>query len=299
MTSHHLHLAAGLCATAAALLAMIAAALGWRRKRPAPEPGRARELDDEHRPLRRWRRWVAPLAYHLGPAGAAELDAITTRLFHAGRRGRSAVLRYTEERALAVVAGVAVAIAALVGIGRSGGVAVAAAALAAGIAGPGRWLAVRAATRRDAVAAALPGAIDLLTTCIDAGLALEQALARVGRLLAPVSRVLAGELAITSAEIEAGVSTADALRRLARRVGLDELSAMSGVIAQAHGLGAPIGDTLREFATASRRARTSRLEERAGALAAQLTLPLAVCLLPAALLIILGPAVLQLVRALP
>jgi len=73
---------------------------------------------------------------------------------------------------------------------------------------------------------------------------------------------------------------------------------MCGVIAQAHGLGAPIGDTLREFAAASRRARTSMLEERAGKLAAQLTLPLATCLLPSALLVILGPAVLQLVRAL-
>jgi tight adherence protein C len=295
MTSHHLHLAAGLCATAATVLAVIAAALGYRRSGRE----RARELDDEHRPLARWRRWVAPLAYHLGPGSPAELDALTTRLFHAGRRGRNAVLRYTEERALAAIAAAAAAVAALIVVGRSGGVLLAALGLAVGLAGPGRWLAVRAAARRDAVATALPGAIDLLTTCIDAGLALEQALARVGRLLAPISRVLAAELAITSAEIEAGVSTADALRRLARRVGLDELSAMAGVIAQAHGLGAPIGDTLREFAAASRRARTSRLEERAGALAAQLTLPLAVCLLPAALLIILGPAVLQLVRALP
>jgi tight adherence protein C len=295
MTSHHLHLAAGLCATAATVLAVIAAALGYRRTGRE----RDRELDDEHRPLARWRRWVAPLAYHLGPGSPAELDALTTRLFHAGRRGRNAVLRYTEERALAAIAAAVAAVAALLVVGRAGGVLLAATSLAAGIAGPGRWLAVRAAARRDAVAAALPGAIDLLTTCIDAGLALEQALARVGRLLAPISRVLGAELAITSAEIEAGVSTADALRRLARRVGLDELSAMAGVIAQAHGLGAPIGDTLREFAAASRRARTSRLEERAGALAAQLTLPLAVCLLPAALLIILGPAVLQLMRALP
>jgi tight adherence protein C len=293
MTSHHLPLAAGLCAALAAVLAAVAALLGVRRRRGP------RELDDEHRPLARWRGWVAPLAYHLGPGSPAELDALTTRLFHAGRRGRNAVLRYAEERALAVLASALVAAGALLLARASTGVLLAAISLAGGIGGPGRWLAMKAAARRDAVAAALPGAIDLLTTCIDAGLALEQALARVGRLLAPVARVLAAELTITSAEIEAGVSTPDALRRLSRRVGLDELSAMTGVIAQAHGLGAPIGDTLREFAAASRRARTSRLEERAGALAAQLTVPLAVCLLPSALLVILGPAVLQLVRALP
>jgi tight adherence protein C len=94
------------------------------------------------------------------------------------------------------------------------------------------------------------------------------------------------------------VPLADGLRRLSRRVGLDDLSALCGVLAQAHGLGAPIGNTLREFAASSRRSRTSMLEERAGKLAAQMTIPLAVCLLPAAMLIIIGPAALELVRAL-
>ena len=61
------------------------------------------------------------------------------------------------------------------------------------------------------------------------------------------------------------------LRRLSRRVGLDDLSALCGVIGQAHGLGAPVGNTLREFAESSRRSRMSMLEERAGKLAAQMS----------------------------
>jgi tight adherence protein C len=129
-------------------------------------------------------------------------------------------------------------------------------------------------------------------------LSLEHAIARVAREIELSSPILADELHTTAAELQAGVSLPSALRRLSRRVGLDELSALCAVMAKAHGLGAPIGKTLRECATSSRRQRMALLEERAGKLAAQLTLPLATCLLPAAMLIILGPAVIQLVRAL-
>jgi tight adherence protein C len=171
-------------------------------------------------------------------------------------------------------------------------------ALLGGLFGPSKLLVIKAADRREAVARALPGAVDLLTTCIDAGLSPEQSIARVARELELAAPTLAEEFTITASEFQAGVSLPDALRRLARRVGLDDLSALCGVIAQAHGLGAPIGDTLREYAHSSRRKRMSMLEERAGKLAAQLTIPLAVCLLPAAMMVIIGPAVIQLVRAL-
>jgi tight adherence protein C len=192
----------------------------------------------------------------------------------------------------------ALAILAAFGMGGLGGFLVAMGSLVLGLIGPRKVLDIKAADRREAVAAALPGAIDLLTTCIDASLSLERALARVAREIAPTSPVLAAELSVTARELEAGVPLADGLRRLSRRVGLDDLSALCGVLAQAHGLGAPIGNTLRDFAASSRRARMGMLEERAGKLAAQMTLPLAACLLPAAMLIILGPAALQLVRAL-
>src|SRR5262249_5315063 len=143
----------------------------------------------------------------------------------------------------------------------------------------------------------LPSAVDLLVTCLDAGLALDGAVARVAQDLAHSEPIVAEELKITAGEFEAGVALPDALRRLARRVGTDDLAAMCGVVAQASTLGAPIAQTLREYALASRKQRISMLEERAGKLSTRLTLPLALCLLPAALLIILGPAVVQLLKA--
>jgi len=244
------------------------------------------------------RRLVAPVAIQLRPSNQAELELLQTQLLNAGRRSRDAVHRYTEERVLAIFGGIIGALFSTFVIGGLFGLLLAMIAVLLGLFGPSKFLVLRASDRREAVARALPGAVDLLTTCIDAGLSPEQSVSRVARELELAAPTLAEEFTITANEFDAGVSLPDALRRLARRVGLDDLSALCGVIAQAHGLGAPIGDTLREYAHSSRRKRMSMLEERAGKLAAQLTLPLALCLLPAAMMVIIGPAVIQLVRAL-
>lgn len=245
-----------------------------------------------------WRRVIGPLAIYLRPTDTDELHQLETALMMGGRRSREAIDRFCEERVVAVVSGMAIAIVAAIVIGGTSGMFLALGSLVLGLIGPRKILDVHASERRDAVGGALPGAIDLMTTCIDAGLSLEAALTRVAREIAPSSPILAVELSVTARELEAGVPLADGLRRLSRRVGLDDLSALCGVLAQAHGLGAPIGNTLRDFAASSRRSRMGMLEERAGKLAAKMTMPLAMCLLPAAMAIILGPAVLQLVRAL-
>lgn len=285
-----------------ASLASVAGLATWvrlRRATPADAGAGGAEDDDASAGAPTlWRRAVAPVAVHLRPTAGDDLHQLETRLLMAGRRSREAIDRFCEERVLAVLAGFAGALVAATGLGGFTGFLFALGSLVLGLLGPSKLLDVRAGDRREAIAAGLPGAIDLLTTCIDAGLSLEQSLARVAREIAPTTPVLAAELGVTARELEAGVPLADGLRRLSRRVGLDDLSALCGVLAQAHGLGAPIGNTLREFAASSRRARMGMLEERAGKLAAQMTLPLAACLLPAAMLIILGPAALQLVRAL-
>ena len=280
-----------------ASVASIAGLVGWLRGRAAQSHVDPSSPEDEG-PVALWRRAVSPLAVHLRPTAVDELQQLETRLLMAGQRSREAIDRFCEDRVVAVLTGIAVALVAASSIGGFAGMLLAMGSLVLGLIGPRKLLDLRAAARGDAIASSLPSAIDLLTTCIDAGLALEQALTRVAREIAPTSPILASELSTTSRELEAGVPLADALRRLSRRVGIDELSALCGVLGQAHGLGAPIGNTLREFAASSRRARMGMLEERAGKLAAKMTLPLAACLLPASMLIILGPAALQLVRAL-
>lgn len=254
--------------------------------------------DGDVGPTSLWRRLVSPVAVHLRPTNQTELELLTTQLLTAGRRNRDAVDRYCEERTAALLSSLAMALMATIVFGGLFGLLLALMSVVLGVLGPSKLLTLRAAERQEAIARHLPSAVDLLTTCIEAGLSLENSVARVAAELELSAPTLAKEFRLTSKEFEAGVALPDALRRLARRVGLDDLSALCGVIAQAHGLGAPIGNTLREYAESSRKQRMSKLEERAGKLAAQLTIPLATCLLPAAMLIILGPAVVQLVRAL-
>lgn len=280
------------CATVAA----VAGFFGWLRARGAQQSDPL--ADDADVPVALWRKVVGPLGAHLRPTAADELQQLETRLLMAGRRSRDAVDRFCEERIVATLLGMVVALTFASHPGGLAGCLLALGSLVLGLLGPRKLLDLRAQTRGDAIAAALPNAIDLLTTCIDAGLSLEQSLTRVAREISLTSPILAAELVTTARELEAGVPLADGLRRLSRRVGIDELSALCGVLAQAHGLGAPIGNTLREFAASSRRSRMGMLEERAGKLAAKLTLPVAACLLPASMLIIIGPAALQLVRAL-
>jgi tight adherence protein C len=215
---------------------------------------------------------------------------------NAGRRGRDEADRYFEEKVLWMLGGVIFGLGALLMFKGLPGFLVFLIALLVGLVGCDRLVASRTEERQSAVARGLPGAVDLLVTCLDAGLALEQSITRVAADLAHAEPILAEELRLTASELEAGVSLPDALRRLSRRVGLDDLAAMCGVLAQASALGAPIAQTLREYAIASRRQRISFLEERAGTLSTRLTLPLALCLLPAALLIIIGPAAVQLMK---
>jgi tight adherence protein C len=282
-----------LAALAAILMGgLLAAVAAWRARAAVVEGD---EGDEVRGPLR---LLVAPLAARLRPSSQADLDALAVRLARAGRRSRSAVDRFLEEKVLIALAATGAGIALVAARPDGGGFLLMLLVLLVGLIGPERLLDARGARRREAVAAGLPGAVDLLVTCLDAGLSLEQAIARVGQEIAHSNPTLADELRLTASEFEAGVALPDALRRLARRVGLDDLSAMCGVVAQAHALGAPIAQTLREYALASRRQRMSALEERAGHLSTQLTIPLALCLLPAAMLIILGPAAIQLVRAL-
>jgi tight adherence protein C len=223
---------------------------------------------------------------------------VINRLTNAGRRGRDELDRFLEEKVIWMIVGLAGAIVGFAFVPGLPGLLIGLGSATWGIIAADRLLQARVDERQAAVRRGLPSAVDLLVTCLDAGLSLEQAVARVAKDLAHSEPILAEELRLTASELEAGVNLPDALRRLSRRVGIDELSAMCGVVAQASALGAPIAQTLREYAIASRRQRIAMLEERAGMLSTKLTMPVAICLLPAALLVILGPAAVQLMKAL-
>lgn len=285
----------------ACLGGVVAALVAWQRTRiramieVARQVAAGAEPETPRGPLR---ALVGPLAQTLRPQSQVDLEKVVNRLSNAGRRGRDEVDRFLEEKVLWMVVGLAGALLGFAFIPGLMGMFVGMASALWGILAADRLLQARVDERQAAVRRGLPSAVDLLVTCLDAGLSLEQAVARVAKDLAHSEPILAEELKLTASELEAGVNLPDALRRLSRRVGIDELSAMCGVVAQASALGAPIAQTLREYAVASRRSRLAMLEERAGLLSTKLTMPVAICLLPAALLVILGPAAVQLMKAL-
>ncbi len=271
--------------------------MAWRRVRIA-QPATAGGPGGAAAPASSlWRALLAPLARLIRPRGR-DLDKLMARLQYAGIHGKNGVERFLEEKVLALLLGAGAGFGLMSLLPGGMGLLLMLACIAGGVVFPGVSVDGKAAKRRDEVSAALPGAIDLLMTCVDAGLSIEQAISRVAREIARSSAVLATELGITASECEAGVPLAEALRRLARRVDVDDLTGLCIVITQSYELGSPIVQTLAEYADAARKERMAMLEERAGKLAVKLILPLALFLLPAALVAMLGPAGIQVMRAL-
>ncbi len=147
--------------------------------------------------------------------------------------------------------------------------------------------------RQRAIVRALPFSVDLLTLVVEAGLDFSQGIQRV------VERgpegPLRDELSLMMREIRLGTTRSEALRSLGKRCGVTEVSAFTSVLVQADRLGASIGAVLRAQADVMRSERFVRAE-KAGARASSLILmPLVIFILPAALLVIVGPVLLRFV----
>ena len=107
---------------------------------------------------------------------------------------------------------------------------------------------------------------------------------------------MAEELAVVVGEVRAGLGVEEAFRKLSSRVMVDELRSLCAVIVQSAALGAPLAKALADYSDQARRKRAMSLEERAGEITAGLTLPLTLCLLPSALIAVLGPAIVTIVN---
>jgi tight adherence protein C len=158
---------------------------------------------------------------------------------------------------------------------------------------PDLRLSSKASARREAVLGDLPDALDLMTIMVEAGVSFEAAVVRVGRLS---SGVLADELTRTMQEVRAGVPRIEALANLAARCDVADLTAFTSAVGQAEQLGVPVAKVLRVQSGELREKRRQRAEERAMKIPAKVILPLATCILPAMLLVVVGPSVVTIAR---
>jgi tight adherence protein C len=154
----------------------------------------------------------------------------------------------------------------------------------------------RRTQRRKSVDKHLPDAVDLLEICVSSGMGLDSAWAAVSDEIRGVSAIFADEMELTTLESSLGVPRADALRHMAKRTGVEDLSSLVALIVQAEHLGASIADALTTFARGLREVRAQRAEESAEKMSVKLMFPMVLFIFPALLLVMVGPAVLQLVK---
>src|SRR5208337_4940086 len=144
------------------------------------------------------------------------------------------------------------------------------------------------ARRQERLDLALPDVLDLLVVCVESGLSLQSALHRVTDEVRNVSVDMHHELHLTNAELRTGISREMALKNLGERTGAQTVKSLVGIMIQSDKMGTSIAQAL----------RVQKAEEKAGKLPVKIMIPLLLCIFPAILIIIMGPAVISTMHAL-
>lgn len=148
-------------------------------------------------------------------------------------------------------------------------------------------------SRGQKIQRGLPDALDLFVICAEAGLSLEAALTRVAREIGPNAPELADELGLTAIELGFLPNRRDALANLAKRVETPSIRGLVNTLAQTEKYGTPLAQALRVLAAEFRNMRMMKAEEKAARLPAILTVPMIMFILPPLFIILLGPAIIQ------
>ncbi len=256
--------------------------------------------------LKRWRERLAtmirPLAKLSLPAEGWEGSAMKIRFINAGWRQSSApTIFFGIKSLLAFVLPLTVLIFAgevLLASGGSRILLVLVAAAAIGYYLPNLLLSRVIARRQREIFESFPDALDLLIICVEAGLSLDQALSKVAMEIDIKSKILAQELQLVLIELRSGFSKEAALRHLALRTGVEEIDLLVAMMIQADRFGTSMGDSLRVHADNLRTKRRQRAEEEAAKIAVKLLMPLIFMIFPTLMLVLVGPAMIQIYRVL-
>jgi tight adherence protein C len=152
--------------------------------------------------------------------------------------------------------------------------------------------------RRQKLLQSLPDALDLLVICVEAGMGMDGAINKVAQELGLGSPELSEEFHLMNLELRAGKQRTDALKNLALRTNLDEISSLTTLLVQTDKFGTSMADALRVYSDSYRTQRYQRAEEVAAKLPVKMVIPLVFCIFPSLFLVILGPAAINIYRAL-
>jgi tight adherence protein C len=163
---------------------------------------------------------------------------------------------------------------------------------------PNMVLANKRAKRRKEVQVHLPDAVDMLEICVSAGMGLDAAWNSVAEESRKVSAILADEMELTNLEINLGLGRATAMRHMAERTGVPDISSLVALLIQADRFGASVVQALKVYADTMRELRRQRAEEEAEKTAVKLLFPMVLFIFPPLLIIMVGPALLGLFQTL-
>ena len=161
---------------------------------------------------------------------------------------------------------------------------------------PDWWLSWRIKARQHRLRLSLPDGLDLLVICVEVGLGLDQALMRVANELQIVHPELSEELQLVTAEMRVGKTRIEALRELGRRTGLEDIKSLVGMLIQTERFGTSIAQSLRIHSEDLRTKRRQRAEELSAKTSVKMVPVLVVFIFPALMAVILGPAIILLMR---
>jgi len=150
--------------------------------------------------------------------------------------------------------------------------------------------------RQERITRSVPDALDLLVVCVEAGISLDAAILRVAKELRLVHMDLAHELLVVNRITNAGLPREEALRGLWQRTGVVDLRTLVSSMIQSEKWGTSIATVLRVAAETLRRKRRQAAEKKAKMAALKMTFPLLLFILPALFVVILGPAVVQIIN---
>jgi tight adherence protein C len=167
-----------------------------------------------------------------------------------------------------------------------------------GFVAPSLALDMRRSRRQNEIRRVLPDALDLLVVCVEAGYAINQSLARVSDEFAAKSPNLSTEFGLVTAETRAGKSMTEALRSLADRTGVEDISSLVALLVQTERFGTSVANALRVHADAMRVRRMQRAEERAQKAPLKLIFP-ATLIFAALMMIFMAPSVYRFSQAFP
>lgn len=230
-------------------------------------------------------------AARLAVSDAEQLAALRKRLLQAGFRDRNAVEIYS---AIRTVGALVFAVLAFLVLPKDKVVYIVGSSLVGAAAGyylPALWVTNMLDRRKVDLLKAFPDALDLLVSCVEAGLGLDAAFRRVADEMENAAPDLSRELQLVTAEVNAGVPRTEALRHLSDRTGLEDIQALVNVLIQAERFGTSVARALRVHSEHVRVRRMQRAEEKAAQVSPKLTVAMILFILPCLMVILVGPAI--------